>query len=103
MPGAAGREKRQAREGRYEAHLLATSHFDRPVAAVGSLCRGRGFESFQKVSFEDLDLAAQGRALPGPFLLDASWGLPKHTTQVTETTSGQGTRSHQERAMARQL
>eukprot|EP00913_Durusdinium_trenchii_P030270 g28359.t2 len=93
-----------ARDGRFEAHLLATSHFER-------------FDEFKKVSFDEMDLAAQSCALPGPFFHDQYWGLPPRTAPVssaqeakdvqksvladltstkTPTTSGYGTRSHQD-------
>ncbi|CAL1125807.1 unnamed protein product [Cladocopium goreaui] len=99
-----------AREGRFEAHVLATSHFER-------------FNEFTKVSFDEMDLAAQSCALPGPFVEDKAWGLALQTKAVdgagpselqksfladvrnvkTPTTSGYGTRSHQETAIKRQL
>ncbi|CAK9037200.1 Uncharacterized protein SCF082_LOCUS22053 [Durusdinium trenchii] len=101
----------EARDGRFEAHLLATSHFER-------------FDEFKKVSFDEMDLAAQSCALPGPFFHDQYWGLPPRTAPVssaqeakdvqksvladltstkTPTTSGYGTRSHQEHAIKPQL
>merc|ERR1719343_1124482 len=42
-----------AKEDRFEAHVLATSHFDR-------------FSKFKKVSYGDLDPQAKSSALPGP-------------------------------------
>eukprot|EP00930_Biecheleria_cincta_P093040 TRINITY_DN83176_c0_g1_i1.p1 TRINITY_DN83176_c0_g1~~TRINITY_DN83176_c0_g1_i1.p1 ORF type:complete len:181 (+),score=32.54 TRINITY_DN83176_c0_g1_i1:24-545(+) len=101
-----------AKENRFEAHVLATSHFDR-------------FESkFRRVEFAELDLPARSTALPGPFWMDKAWGLPDRSAAVqgaeaakalqrdflassegvrSETTSGYGTRSHQERATKRML
>eukprot|EP00435_Cladocopium_sp_Y103_P031596 s2762_g8.t1 len=100
-----------AREGRFEAHVLATSHFER-------------FNEFTKVSFDEMEQAAQSCALPGPFVEDKAWGLPLQTKPIdgagpaeelqksfladvrnvkTPTTSGYGTRSHQETALKRQL
>eukprot|EP00440_Ansanella_granifera_P056474 gb/GFBE01061215.1/.p1 GENE.gb/GFBE01061215.1/~~gb/GFBE01061215.1/.p1 ORF type:complete len:174 (+),score=30.28 gb/GFBE01061215.1/:1-522(+) len=101
----------EAKEGRFEAHYLATSHFER-------------FAKFKKVQFSELDRSAQSMALPGPFWGDKDWGLPAETSPVldceaaktaqsnfltaseqakTSTTSGYGTRSHQERPTQRQL
>uniref|UniRef100_A0A7S4T4S2 Uncharacterized protein n=1 Tax=Alexandrium monilatum TaxID=311494 RepID=A0A7S4T4S2_9DINO len=94
----------QAKPGRFEAHVLATSHFERFE------------EKFRRVSYADLDMAAKGLALPGPFWQDDSWGLAERTVPVpgadeactaqaafaaaaatmrTPTASGHGTRSHQ--------
>eukprot|EP00931_Biecheleriopsis_adriatica_P114924 TRINITY_DN90792_c0_g1_i1.p1 TRINITY_DN90792_c0_g1~~TRINITY_DN90792_c0_g1_i1.p1 ORF type:complete len:174 (+),score=38.92 TRINITY_DN90792_c0_g1_i1:22-543(+) len=100
-----------AKEGRFEAHVLATSHFDR-------------FEKFRRVGYEDLDKTAQSMALPGPFWEDKNWGLAAESSPIegadaakavqnnvlsaveqakTPTTSGFGTRSHQERATQKLL
>uniref|UniRef100_A0A7S1KWA5 Uncharacterized protein n=1 Tax=Alexandrium catenella TaxID=2925 RepID=A0A7S1KWA5_ALECA len=96
----------QAKPDRFEAHVLATSHFER-------------FEQkFRRVGYADLDMAAKGLVLPGPFWQDGSWGLAERTAPVqgqgveeaqssqsafaaaaasarTPTASGYGTRSHQ--------
>mmetsp|Transcript_12040 Transcript_12040/g.28252 ORF Transcript_12040/g.28252 Transcript_12040/m.28252 type:complete len:171 (+) Transcript_12040:153-665(+) len=95
----------QAKSSGFEAHLLATSHFER-------------FESkFRRVDYATLGTAAKGLALPGPFWQDDSWGFATRTAPVigsdeakaaqaafavtasavrTPTSSGYGTRSHQE-------
>merc|ERR1719291_313003 len=52
-----------AKADRFEAHLLATSHYER-------------FNKFRPVRYEELDLASKGNVLPGPFVADAQWGLP---------------------------
>eukprot|EP00928_Gymnodinium_smaydae_P053722 TRINITY_DN37648_c0_g1_i1.p1 TRINITY_DN37648_c0_g1~~TRINITY_DN37648_c0_g1_i1.p1 ORF type:complete len:170 (+),score=37.09 TRINITY_DN37648_c0_g1_i1:110-619(+) len=87
----------------FEAHLLATSHFER-------------FQKFGRVDFAALSAEAKAYALPGPFWEDRSWGLPTETAPVpgadaaknaqrsaaaaleaarTPTSCGYGTRSHQ--------
>eukprot|EP01065_Artemidia_motanka_P046786 TRINITY_DN7176_c0_g1_i1.p1 TRINITY_DN7176_c0_g1~~TRINITY_DN7176_c0_g1_i1.p1 ORF type:complete len:159 (+),score=30.48 TRINITY_DN7176_c0_g1_i1:49-525(+) len=80
--------------GSFEAHVLASSHFER-------------WESkFTKVDFDDLDHDAQSRVLPGPFVGDDLWDLPLRTRPIpgadpaasaegkARTVSGHGTRSH---------
>ncbi|CAJ1383030.1 unnamed protein product, partial [Effrenium voratum] len=99
-----------AREGRFEAHVLATSHFQR-------------FDNFKPVTFENMDRAAQSFALPGPFWQDKFWGFgataPVENAEKvkelqnafaseirnakTPTTSGYGTRSHQDRGVSKLL
>merc|ERR1712107_964828 len=92
-----------AKEDRFEAHVLATSHFER-------------FSRFKKISYSELDSQAKSAALPGPFWQDSSWGLAPDTSPVpgaekvtafqkefnvaandlrTATRSGYGSRSHQ--------
>jgi len=44
--------------------------------------RNWGFNEFTKVSFDEMDLAAQSCALPGPFVEDKAWGLPLQTKAV---------------------
>eukprot|EP00419_Tripos_fusus_P025670 CAMPEP_0172723136 /NCGR_PEP_ID=MMETSP1074-20121228/83072_1 /TAXON_ID=2916 /ORGANISM="Ceratium fusus, Strain PA161109" /LENGTH=162 /DNA_ID=CAMNT_0013549329 /DNA_START=40 /DNA_END=524 /DNA_ORIENTATION=+ len=59
----------QAKQDLYEAHVLATSHFEH-------------FDQFRRVGYHELDLAAKGLALPGPFWKDSSWGYPAWTSPV---------------------
>jgi len=94
----------EAQEGRWEAHVLATSHLE-------------GFKTFRRVDFTDLDLGSKSYVLPGPFWQDEKWVLPLELAPVPDseqtltfqdnfltglqqwrtcTTSGYGTHTHQE-------
>mmetsp|Transcript_43819 Transcript_43819/g.93804 ORF Transcript_43819/g.93804 Transcript_43819/m.93804 type:complete len:160 (-) Transcript_43819:67-546(-) len=78
----------EAKANSHEAHYLATTTF-----------KGRGPE-YKPVTYAELSSAAKGLALPGPFWKDQEWALPVETSVVNSelgTTSGLGTRSHQER------
>merc|ERR1719410_3255798 len=93
----------QAKQDHYEAHILATSHFEH-------------LDQFRRVGYHELDLAAKGLALPGPFWKDNNWGYSAWTSPVagvgqartvqetflsqafaarSPTACGFGTRSHQ--------
>mmetsp|Transcript_65487 Transcript_65487/g.188397 ORF Transcript_65487/g.188397 Transcript_65487/m.188397 type:complete len:157 (+) Transcript_65487:66-536(+) len=83
-----------AKTDSHEAHVLATSD----ILQFGS--------SYEKVSYADLDTAAKASALPGPFWKDPEWALPAETSPVAPgdgTSSGLGSRSHQERPTKRSL
>lgn len=47
-----------------------------------AFARNWGFNEFTKVSFDEMDLAAQSCALPGPFVEDKAWGLALQTKAV---------------------
>eukprot|EP00439_Symbiodinium_sp_Y106_P033688 s442_g4.t1 len=102
----------EAKEGSFEAHVLATSHFE------------RFDEKFRRVDFDAMSMDARSLALPGPFWHDKFWGLRPHVVPAeggtaavmlqsrflpevksvhTGTTSGYGSRSHEERPTRRQL
>ena len=72
--------------GRFEAHVLASSHFE------------RWDTRFKRVPVESLPPAARRLVLPGPFVLDDEWEYATRTAPVpaaARTRSGLGARSHE--------
>ena len=68
-----------AKRERFEAHLLAVSHF------------ARWEQRFTRVPTPSLPAAARALLLPGPFYLDPAWGAAERTRSVPEgepTASG---------------
>ena len=80
-----------SKEGSFEAHVLAVSHFsrweDKFVRVKGP---DGGFHSVPAA----LPAEARELLLAGPFVKDPQWGLPARTAPVDATESGLGHRSH---------
>jgi len=86
-----------SREGRFEAHVLAVSHFSRWEEKFARV-KGRdgGFRSVAAA----LPQEARELLLPGPFTKDPLWAFPARTAAVGTTAAGLGSRSHQHGASA---
>lgn len=68
---------------RFEAHVLAVSHFE------------RWERLFRSCAVSSLPAEARARILPGPFYSDIDWSYNGDTTPAVATKSGHGTRSHE--------